>query len=127
MNEEERGTLLAAAAAEIESVAAAAAAAAAAASEAAGEEMEVSATNVTSMDSLTPTQPSYLGRILPSVVAMSLLFALSAVGNVTVFLALVTSRSRKTRISVIILHLTIADLFVTFILIPTEVRESFKI
>ena len=45
-------------------------------------------------------------------------------GNVTVFFTLVTSRSRKTRISVIILHLTIADLLVTFILLPTEVREE---
>ena len=34
------------------------------------------------------------------------------------------SRSRKTRISIIILHLTVADLFVTFILIPTEVSWS---
>ena len=65
----------------------------------------------------------YIGRILPSVVAMVILFVLSALGNVTVFLTLVTSRSRKTRISIIILHLTIADLFVTFILIPTEVHQ----
>ena len=40
------------------------------------------------------------------------------------FITLVTSRSRKTRISVIILHLTIADLLVTFILLPTEVGNK---
>ena len=66
----------------------------------------------------------YIDRILPSVVAMVILFAISAVGNVTVFFTLVTSRLRKTRISVIILHLTVADLFVTLILIPTEVERS---
>jgi len=64
----------------------------------------------------------YISRILPSVVAMSILFILSAVGNVTVFSTLVSSRLRKTRISTIILHLTIADLIVTFLVIPSEVR-----
>lgn len=70
--------------------------------------------------SAAPTS-TYINRILPSVVAMLILFLLSALGNVTVFSTLVASRSRKTRISIIILHLTIADLFVTFILIPTEI------
>ena len=66
-------------------------------------------------------QPTYIGRILPSVIAMLILFILSALGNVTVFATLVSSGNRKTRISIIILHLTVADLFVTFILIPSEV------
>ena len=65
----------------------------------------------------------YLSRILPSVVAMSILFVLSAVGNVTVFSTLVSSRLRKTRISTIILHLTISDLIVTFLVIPSEVKN----
>ena len=65
----------------------------------------------------------YLSRILPSVVAMSILFVLSAVGNVTVFSTLVGSRLRKTRISTIILHLTISDLIVTFLVIPSEVQS----
>lgn len=64
----------------------------------------------------------YLTRILPSVIAMSILFVLSAVGNITVFTTLVGSRLRKTRISTIILHLTISDLIVTFLVIPSEVR-----
>jgi hypothetical protein len=37
----------------------------------------------------------YLSRILPSVIAMSILFVLSAVGNVTVFSTLVGSRRRR--------------------------------
>ncbi len=44
--------------------------------------------NATSDSSSSP----YIDRILPSVVAMVILFVLSALGNVTVFLALVTSR-----------------------------------
>ncbi|TRY67473.1 hypothetical protein TCAL_05353 [Tigriopus californicus] len=71
--------------------------------------------------SVAPTSAAHSNRILLSVVAMLILFFLSALGNVTVFSTLVTSRSRKTRISIIILHLTIADLFVTFIIIPAEI------
>jgi hypothetical protein len=48
---------------------------------------------------------------------------LSAVGNVTVFSTLMRSRLRKTRISTIILHLTISDLIVTFLVIPGEVNQ----
>ncbi len=77
--------------------------------------------NATLIGAGSDDRGDYLDRVLPSVIALIILFALSAVGNVTVFLTLVTSRSRKTRISIIILHLTIADLLVTFILIPTEV------
>ena len=90
--------------------------------------------NISFFDNVTTTEAAaganvtvsatYISRIFPSVMAMVILFVLSALGNITVFLALVTSRSRKTRISIIILHLTIADLFVTFILIPTEVSEA---
>ena len=78
---------------------------------------------------VTASSSSYMNvgcisRILPSVVAMSILFVLSAVGNVTVFSTLVSSRLRKTRISTIILHLTISDLIVTFLVIPSEVSFS---
>ena len=67
------------------------------------------------------TEDSYYSRVCPAVIAMTILFILSAVGNVTVFVTLVTSPLRKTRISIMILHLTIADLVVTFLFIPSEV------
>lgn len=80
------------------------------------------ATNSTHNVDATFLNVGYLTRILPSVIAMSILFVLSAVGNITVFTTLAGSRLRKTRISTIILHLTISDLIVTFLVIPSEVR-----
>ena len=55
---------------------------------------------------------------------LSGLFVLSMIGNLSVFWALITSPSRKNRFSKILLHLTIADLIVTSILIPGEVSNT---
>ncbi|XP_056640774.1 adipokinetic hormone/corazonin-related peptide receptor variant I-like [Diorhabda sublineata] len=49
------------------------------------------------------------------------LFVVAAVGNLTVLISLFRSRHRKSRISLMITHLAIADLIVTFIMIPLEV------
>ncbi|CAG9865443.1 unnamed protein product [Phyllotreta striolata] len=51
----------------------------------------------------------------------TVLFVVAAIGNLTVFVSLLRSRRRKSRISLMITHLTIADLIVTFIMIPGEV------
>uniref|UniRef100_A0A6P7GC95 Gonadotropin-releasing hormone II receptor-like n=1 Tax=Diabrotica virgifera virgifera TaxID=50390 RepID=A0A6P7GC95_DIAVI len=48
-------------------------------------------------------------------------FVVAAVGNLTVLISLYRSRHRKSRISLMITHLAIADLIVTFIMIPLEV------
>ena len=87
-----------------------------------GGTADEAATNSTHNVDATFLNVGYLTRILPSVIAMSILFVLSAVGNITVFTTLAGSRLRKTRISTIILHLTISDLIVTFLVIPSEVR-----
>lgn len=50
-----------------------------------------------------------------------LLFFLAAAGNVPVLISLIRNRRRKSRIQNMILHLAIADLIVTFIMIPLEV------
>ncbi|KAF6210560.1 hypothetical protein GE061_013666 [Apolygus lucorum] len=55
------------------------------------------------------------------VVVYAVLFVVAAVGNLTVFVTLVRGRHRKSRISLMITHLAIADLFVTFIMIPLEI------
>lgn len=55
------------------------------------------------------------------IIIYSCLFIISAAGNVTVFTALLKNRNRKLRINLLILNLAIADLFVTFIMIPIEV------
>ena len=51
----------------------------------------------------------------------SILFVISSIGNTTVFISLVKNRNRKLRINLLILNLTIADLIVTYIMIPMEI------
>lgn len=55
------------------------------------------------------------------VVAYSVLFVIAAIGNLTVFVSLFRNRHRKSRINLMIMHLAIADLIVTFIMIPLEI------
>ncbi|CAH0725002.1 unnamed protein product, partial [Brenthis ino] len=56
------------------------------------------------------------------VVAMySTLFVIGAAGNVCVFVSLVRSRRRKSRVNLLMTHLVVADLIVIFIVIPLEI------
>ena len=55
------------------------------------------------------------------VIIYSILFVISSIGNTTVFISLVKNRNRKLRINLLILNLTIADLIVTYIMIPMEI------
>lgn len=64
---------------------------------------------------------------LTVILVYSGLFIVAAVGNLTVFISLFRSRHRKSRISLMIRHLAIADLIVTFIMIPMEVRKMYLI
>ena len=57
---------------------------------------------------------------LMSVVAYSILFVVAATGNLTVFLTLVRHR-KKSRVNWFIMHLAIADIIVTFVMMPLEV------
>lgn len=68
------------------------------------------------------------------IVTYILLFMIAAIGNLTVFISLFRSRHRRSRISLMIRHLAIADLIVTFVMIPIEVsqhnvsfRKKFKV
>ncbi|KAJ6221202.1 hypothetical protein RDWZM_007014 [Blomia tropicalis] len=55
------------------------------------------------------------------VIIYSILFVISSIGNTTVFISLIKNRNRKLRINLLILNLTIADLIVTYIMIPMEI------
>ncbi|KAH7643064.1 gonadotropin-releasing hormone receptor-like [Dermatophagoides farinae] len=55
------------------------------------------------------------------VIIYSILFIISSIGNTTVFISLIKNRHRKLRINLMILNLTIADLIVTYIMIPMEI------
>lgn len=54
----------------------------------------------------------------------SALFVVGAVGNVSVFVSLVRSRRRKSRVNLLMTHLVVADMIVVFIGIPLEVRKE---
>lgn len=64
---------------------------------------------------------SYSSRNILIIFVYTVLFTIAAVGNLTVFVSLFRSRHRKSRISLMIRHLAIADLIVTFVMIPIEV------
>ena len=56
-----------------------------------------------------------------SVITYSCLFVVAACGNLTVFITLFRNRGHKSRINMFIMHLAIADLIVTFIILPLEI------
>ncbi len=58
---------------------------------------------------------------LISVVAYSVLFIIGALGNVTVFVTLFRNRGRRSRVNKFIMHLSIADMVVTFMMMPIEI------
>jgi len=62
------------------------------------------------------------------VIALCIIFVISAVGNVTVFITVYRQLSKlKWRITMLILHLSIADMFVTFFTIPMDIFWKFFI
>ncbi|XP_055927955.1 adipokinetic hormone/corazonin-related peptide receptor variant I-like [Argiope bruennichi] len=73
---------------------------------------------------LFPDLPYYLTfneDSVREVVLYSLMFVLAAAGNIPVFVTLLRNRHRKSRVNLMILHLAIADLIVTFVMIPLEI------
>ena len=67
-----------------------------------------------------PREMTFSSDNLMSVIAYSCLFVIAAVGNLTVFITLFRTRRRKSRVNTFIMHLSIADLIVTFIMLPLE-------
>ena len=57
---------------------------------------------------------------LVSVIAYSVLFIVAAFGNLTVFITLFRNRHRRSRVNLFIMHLSVADLIVTFVMLPLE-------
>ncbi|XP_046399942.1 adipokinetic hormone/corazonin-related peptide receptor variant I-like [Ischnura elegans] len=58
---------------------------------------------------------------LVSIVAYCTLLAISAVGNLSVIASLIRLRHRKSRVDFMLTHLAVADLVVTFVMIPMEI------
>lgn len=74
----------------------------------------------TSSDNL-PRELTFTSDGLVSVVSYSVLFIIAAIGNVTVFINLFRNRRRRSGVNMCIMHLSIADMIVTFIMLPQEV------
>ncbi|KAH7961090.1 hypothetical protein HPB52_001895 [Rhipicephalus sanguineus] len=64
---------------------------------------------------------TFTTQSLVQVIIYCILFVIAGAGNVPVFVSLLNKRHRKSRIKLMILHLAIADLIVTFVMIPLEV------
>lgn len=56
-----------------------------------------------------------------AIAVYSVLFVVSACGNLTVFITLYRNRRKRSRVSLFIIHLCLADLWVTFIFMPLEI------
>ncbi|XP_023314626.1 gonadotropin-releasing hormone II receptor-like isoform X3 [Trichogramma pretiosum] len=71
-----------------------------------------------------PTLPpnlTFTRQSLYIVIAYGICFLIASIGNLTVFVTLSRGRYRKSRISLMICHLSIADLLVAFFTIPIEI------
>ena len=62
-----------------------------------------------------------------TVIVYSVLFVIAACGNLTVFITLFRNRHRRSRVNLFILHLSTADLIVTFIMMPLEIAWNITV
>lgn len=85
----------------------------------------VSDAPMTSSDNVTsapiPREMMFSDDSLVSVVTYVILFVIAAVGNLTVFVALYRNRNRRSRVNLFIMHLSVADMIVTFVMMPMEI------
>lgn len=56
-----------------------------------------------------------------SIVAYTVMFLIAAAGNLIVFVVLYRCRRRRSRVNLYMMHLAVADLIITFVMIPVEV------
>ncbi|KAG8175740.1 hypothetical protein JTE90_004600 [Oedothorax gibbosus] len=88
-------------------------------------------TNETLNDSMGyPELPYYLTfneDSIREVVLYCLMFVIAATGNIPVFVTLIRNRHRKSRVNLMIMHLAIADLIVTFVMVPLEIAWRFTV
>ncbi|XP_035211010.1 gonadotropin-releasing hormone II receptor-like isoform X2 [Stegodyphus dumicola] len=90
------------------------------------ETLNLNVTNSSNLDLSTafPDIPYYLTfneDSIREVILYSLMLVLAAAGNIPVFVTLIRNRHRKSRVNLMIMHLAIADLIVTFVMIPLEI------
>ncbi|XP_025995016.1 gonadotropin-releasing hormone II receptor isoform X1 [Solenopsis invicta] len=67
-----------------------------------------------------PIELRFNGSHLVTIITYSILMVISAIGNISV-LTIIKKRKSKSRIQNLVMHLSIADLFVTFLMMPFEI------
>ena len=67
-----------------------------------------------------PPSLTFTDDNLVSVVAYTVLFVISACGNCTVLVSLYRDRSSRAHVKLLLVHLAVADLIVTFVMMPIE-------
>lgn len=75
----------------------------------------------TTVKAVIPRDLTFNEDSLISVVAYVVLFVIGATGNLSVFITLFRNKRRMSRVNKFIMHLSIADMIVTFIMMPLEV------
>jgi hypothetical protein len=80
-------------------------------------------TNTSSRGTLTsvPDALTFTAENLVAVTGYPILFVIGTCGNLTVFITLFRNRHVKSRVNLFILHLSIADLIVAFVILPMEI------
>ncbi|KAK3932547.1 Gonadotropin-releasing hormone II receptor [Frankliniella fusca] len=75
-----------------------------------------------------PLDMQFNGGHMVSIVFYPILMVISAVGNITVFVILLRRRKKgRSRINNMLLHLSIADLLVTFLMMPLETAWNYTV
>ncbi|XP_048733128.1 adipokinetic hormone/corazonin-related peptide receptor variant I-like isoform X2 [Ostrea edulis] len=72
-------------------------------------------------DEVLPMDLVFTDENMVTIVAYTCMFIVAACGNLTVFITLFRNRNIKSRVNQFIFHLSIADLVVTFIMLPLEI------
>ena len=76
---------------------------------------------------ILPSEMKFGEQNIIAITVYVLLFLIAASGNLTVFITLCRSKVPKPRINLYILHLSAADLIVTFIMMPLEIAWSLTV
>ncbi|XP_071082475.1 adipokinetic hormone/corazonin-related peptide receptor variant I-like [Haliotis cracherodii] len=82
--------------------------------------VSLAACNRSELSTPLPREMTFNDDNMVSVIAYICLFIVAASGNLIVFVTLFRSRGFKSRVNTFIMHLSIADLIVAFIMLPLE-------
>ncbi|XP_013792760.1 gonadotropin-releasing hormone II receptor-like, partial [Limulus polyphemus] len=77
--------------------------------------------NKTNETTILPDYLTFNEESMREIAVYSILFVIAATGNLPVFISLLRNRQRKSPVKLMMLNLAVADLIVTFVMIPLEI------